>query len=145
MDGEILLCESRPAVSGKVKVTLLGEARFRKALAADPDTLPGWGLVHAALVREIFRAPALAIWNRLTKAGIELNPRLILNCSRLNMGELVELVAAKLEVGSKLAADQLDQALEGLFSVRQNRPSLRQLNSEEALAQAERLEGRQDQ
>jgi hypothetical protein len=33
------------------------EARCRKALATDPDCLPGWGLAPGALVRETFRVP----------------------------------------------------------------------------------------
>jgi hypothetical protein len=118
----------------------LVEARYRKALATNPDCLPGWGLAPGALVRETFRVPALAILDRLNKAGFELPSRLLLKASRINLGELVAALSERLDIEPKEAALRLNRVLDGFLPERRNRPALRRLNQEEANLQALRLQ-----
>jgi hypothetical protein len=68
------------------------EARMREAIAANPDSVPGWGLAPGAQVRETFRVSALKVWQALNRApqNLPLNVRDMLACCRINWGELVE-------------------------------------------------------
>ena len=123
------------------------EARLRESVAANPDALPGYGLAPGAQVRETFRVSALKVWLAINRApqNLPLNVRDVLSCCRINWAELVQQLAAAEGVEPKLASDQLDQILDGIFPVRTNKPSLRRLNTEEALAQAESLAERSEQ
>jgi hypothetical protein len=116
------------------------EERYKTALMADQDCLPGIGLKEGAQVREL-KVDTAQVRTALKEEIPSISD--FLNCCTPRLTALQEEIQLAKSCSPQEARMILDRALEDQLTYRQNRPTLVRLTQAEALEQAERLaEGR---
>jgi hypothetical protein len=118
--------------------------RLLESMESAADSVPGFSAFPGAHVRELYSVQLSKIWRLFKRAtandrSLVFNIDDILACGRLNLGECVARFAHVNEISPEEAAAIIDRILNGLVPVRVNRPSIRKLNPEAALQQANRI------